>query len=75
MRSTPVGIRTPNLLIRSQMLYPIELQARFPFQEPQGVAVRLVYQKYRQSQAFFCIFLQKKEKSLQNQPKRPSKSP
>ena len=23
---TPVGIRTPNLLIRSQMLYPIELR-------------------------------------------------
>ena len=23
--SAPVGIRTPNLLIRSQMLYPIEL--------------------------------------------------
>jgi hypothetical protein len=26
-KSTPVGIRTPNLLIRSQMLYPIELRA------------------------------------------------
>ena len=25
-----VGIRTPNLLIRSEMLYPIELQMRFP---------------------------------------------
>ena len=25
-RSVLVGIRTPNLLIRSQMLYPIELQ-------------------------------------------------
>jgi hypothetical protein len=24
-----VGIRTPNLLIRSEMLYPIELQVRF----------------------------------------------
>ncbi len=24
----PIGIRTPNLLIRSQMLYPIELWAR-----------------------------------------------
>ncbi len=24
-----VGIRTPNLLIRSEMLYPIELQMRF----------------------------------------------
>ena len=24
---TPVGIRTPNLLIRSQTLYPIELRA------------------------------------------------
>ena len=23
----PVGIRTPNLLIRSQMLYPVELRA------------------------------------------------
>ena len=27
--STPVGIRTPNLLIRSQTLYPVELQAHF----------------------------------------------
>ena len=26
--SGPVGIRTPNLLIRSQMLYPIELRVR-----------------------------------------------
>ena len=25
--STPVGIRTPNLLIRSQTLYPVELRA------------------------------------------------
>ena len=25
---TPVGIRTPNLLVRSQTLYPIELRAR-----------------------------------------------
>jgi hypothetical protein len=26
--SAPVGIRTPNLLIRSQMLYPVELRAQ-----------------------------------------------
>ena len=26
MRSVPGGIRTPNLLIRSQLLYPVELQ-------------------------------------------------
>ncbi len=26
--SAPVGIRTPNLLIRSQMLYPIELRVQ-----------------------------------------------
>ncbi len=26
--SAPAGIRTPNLLIRSQMLYPIKLQAQ-----------------------------------------------
>jgi hypothetical protein len=25
----PAGIRTPNLLIRSQMLYPVELRAQF----------------------------------------------
>ena len=25
----PGGIRTPNLLIRSQKLYPVELQAQF----------------------------------------------
>ena len=32
--SVPGGIRTPNLLIRSQMLYPVELQAlrHFRFQ-------------------------------------------
>ncbi|MEN9369832.1 MAG: hypothetical protein RI952_697 [Bacteroidota bacterium] len=27
--SALVGIRTPNLLIRSEMLYPIELQMHF----------------------------------------------
>ncbi len=27
MLSAPVGTRTPNLLIRNQMLYPIELRA------------------------------------------------
>src|SRR6266487_6676580 len=27
--SVPGGIRTPNLLIRSQKLYPVELQAQF----------------------------------------------
>jgi hypothetical protein len=27
--SVPGGIRTPNLLIRSQKLYPVELQAHF----------------------------------------------
>ena len=37
LRNTPVGIRTSNLLIRSQMLYPIELRALFPFQEPHSV--------------------------------------
>ena len=26
-----VGIRTPNLLIRSEMLYPVELRNPFPF--------------------------------------------
>jgi hypothetical protein len=30
-KSAPVGIRTSNLLIRSQMLYPVELRA--PFEE------------------------------------------
>ena len=29
--SAPAGIRTPNLLIRSQMLYPVELRAQFLF--------------------------------------------
>ncbi len=29
--SALVGIRTPNLLIRSEMLYPIELQMHFRF--------------------------------------------
>ncbi len=27
-KSVPGGIRTPNLLIRSQLLYPVELQTR-----------------------------------------------
>ena len=27
-KSAPVGIRTPNLLIRSQMLYPVELRVQ-----------------------------------------------
>jgi hypothetical protein len=29
--SVPGGIRTPNLLIRSQLLYPVELQTPFEF--------------------------------------------
>ena len=28
--SDRVGIRTPNLLIRSEVLYPVELHSRFP---------------------------------------------
>lgn len=28
VESAPVGIRTPNLLIRSQVLYPVELQVQ-----------------------------------------------
>ena len=34
---TPVGIRTPNLLIRSQTLYPIELRVRDGRREEAGV--------------------------------------
>ena len=30
----PGGIRTPNLLIRSQMLYPVELQTQHDFRLP-----------------------------------------
>jgi hypothetical protein len=30
-RRVPGGIRTPNLLIRSQLLYPVELQTRLNF--------------------------------------------
>ena len=30
VRRVPGGIRTPNLLIRSQLLYPVELQTRHP---------------------------------------------
>ena len=29
IRGEPGGTRTPNLLVRSQMLYPIKLQVRF----------------------------------------------
>ena len=29
-RRVPGGIRTPNLLIRSQLLYPVELQTLLP---------------------------------------------
>jgi hypothetical protein len=41
----PGGIRTPNLLIRSQKLYPVELQAlnqksQAPSSKPQTVQVR-----------------------------------
>lgn len=32
----PEGIRTPNLLIRSQMLYPIELRMHFHVREIKG---------------------------------------
>ena len=30
LRNVPGGIRTPNLLIRSQLLYPVELQTHLP---------------------------------------------
>jgi hypothetical protein len=30
VQSDRVGIRTPNLLIRSEMLYPIELRNQYP---------------------------------------------
>jgi len=30
LSSDRVGIRTPNLLIRSEMLYPIELRNQYP---------------------------------------------
>ncbi len=33
MAGAAVGIRTPNLLIRSQMLYPIELRLLFSKEE------------------------------------------
>ena len=68
-------IRTSNLLIRSQMLYPIELRALFPFQEPHGVAVTAVYTTHpaesRQNSTNFekfCIFLFLEKKRLALQP-------
>ncbi len=57
--STPVGIRTPNLLIRSQTLYPIELRAH-PFLFT-AVAVRSVYGFFSRSQAFFSFSSKKNE--------------
>ena len=33
-RAVPGGIRTPNLLIRSQLLYPVELQTLASQREP-----------------------------------------
>ena len=42
--NTPVGIRTPNLLIRSQTLYPVELRAheqlsKLSFSEKAGASI------------------------------------
>ena len=34
MKSAPEGIRTPNLLIRSQMLYPLSYARLFSFVQP-----------------------------------------
>ena len=39
----PAGIRTPNLLIRSQMLYPIELRVRFQYQVQSNEVPRYIY--------------------------------
>jgi len=40
--SVPGGIRTPNLLIRSQKLYPVELQAHGAFDlRPNGQRLNL----------------------------------
>ena len=35
-RCTPIGIRTPNLLVRSQTLYPVELWVHIIYCSPQG---------------------------------------
>ena len=37
----PVGIRTPNLRIRSAMLYPVELQSRFPLKPEAKIPTRV----------------------------------
>ena len=39
--SVPGGIRTPNLLIRSQKLYPVELQAHNLKSKPQDPKPKL----------------------------------
>jgi hypothetical protein len=47
LNGVPGGIRTPNLLIRSQKLYPVELQAQISknpntkFQIPNSLALEL----------------------------------
>ncbi len=42
INGAPVGIRTPNLLIRSQMLYPVELRVRRVFQRRFRRGARIV---------------------------------
>jgi hypothetical protein len=56
----PGGIRTPNLLIRSQLLYPVELQTHFagcPRSELHAKASFLeAIKRRRDQQSFRCAF-------------------
>ena len=52
----PVGIRTPNLRIRSAMLYPVELQSRFP-DETGGQRYQLVLNRQTvRHNSFFRVY-------------------
>ena len=53
---TPEGTRTPDLLIRSQSLYPTELPAHFV---PLSRALRYNIMDFRKCQALFFTFLKK----------------
>ena len=61
--STPAGIRTPNLLIRSQMLYPIELRALFLFRNrKQCCGDRSIHEptpRVKTKMHIFCVFSEK----------------
>ena len=73
----PVGIRTPNLLIRSEVLYPVELQSRKTFQKTfeTGGKDTNSLQSTKLSRRLFRISTGNPFKGLKHSAERPDLNP